>query len=150
MKTIKELANTGSKAAALLNKGCGTLAVTRNHPGWHHDEEQRLAFAAAVRDAAVLADLEMKSDSSPTPRTDTILARFSWFENKWIDRELQFVPRLGDRVLVTDSSQKWEGDDWMVEGEVMLVEWSFRGGVFGSMVSITLNPRINQTGPNHF
>lgn len=63
MKAIEELANIGAKAAALLNKGCGTLAVTRNHPGWHHDEEQRQAFAAAVRDAAVLADLVMKSDS---------------------------------------------------------------------------------------
>ena len=63
MKTIKELADIGAKAAALLNKGCGTIAITRNHPGWHHDEEQRQAFAAAVRDAAVLADLVMKSDS---------------------------------------------------------------------------------------
>ena len=63
MKTIEELANIGAKAAALLNKGCGTIAITRNHPGWNHDEEQRQAFAAAVRDAAVLADLVMKSDS---------------------------------------------------------------------------------------
>ena len=63
MKTIEELADIGAKAAALLNKGCGTIAITRNHPGWYHDEEQRQAFAAAVRDAAVLADLVMKSDS---------------------------------------------------------------------------------------
>lgn len=56
MKTIKELANIGARASALLNKGCGTLAVTRNHPGWHHDEEQRQAFAAAVRDV-MLADM---------------------------------------------------------------------------------------------
>ena len=64
MKTIKQLANIGAKAAALLNKGCGTIAITRNHPGWHHDEEQRQAFAAAVRDA-VLAELVTKPDSSP-------------------------------------------------------------------------------------
>lgn len=62
MKTSKQLANIGAKAAVLLNKGCGTLAVTRNHPGWHHDEDQRQAFAAAVRDA-VLADLVTKTDS---------------------------------------------------------------------------------------
>ena len=143
MKTIEELADIGAKAAALLNKGCGTIAVTRNHPGWHHDEEQRQAFAAAVRDA-VLAELPKEKEE------DAILARFSWGENKWIDRQLAFVPRLGDRVLVTDPVRKYRGDDWMVEGEVIVVEWSFRGGVFGSMVSITLNPRINQTGPNHF
>jgi hypothetical protein len=53
-------------------------------------------------------------------------------------------------VLVTDPVRKYRGDDWMVEGDVMLVEWSFRGGVFGSMVSITINPQINQTGPSHF
>lgn len=92
----------------------------------------------------------MTPTPTPTPRTDAILARFSWGENKWIDRELQFVPRTGDRVLVTDPVRKYRGDDWMVEGEVILVEWSFRGGVFGSMVSITLKPRFNQTGPNHF
>ena len=62
MKTLKELAAIGVKAAALLNKGCGTVAVTRNHPGWQHDEEQRQAFAQAVRDA-VLADLVTKLDS---------------------------------------------------------------------------------------
>jgi hypothetical protein len=91
-----------------------------------------------------------QNEMTPTPRTDAILARLSWGENKWIDRELQFVPSVGDRVLVTDPVQKYNGDDWMVEGEVILVEWSFRGGMFGSMVSITLKPRINQTGPNHF
>ena len=51
--TLKELADIGAKAAALLNKGCGTLAVTRNHPGWHHDEEQRQAFAQAVKEAVL-------------------------------------------------------------------------------------------------
>ena len=69
MKTLKQLANIGAKAAALLNTGCGTLAVTRNHPGWFHDEEQRQAFAQAVKEA-VLAELVTKPDSSPTPRTD--------------------------------------------------------------------------------
>lgn len=68
MKTIKQLANIGAKAAVLRNKGCGTLAVTRNHPGWHHDEDQRQAFAQAVRDA-VLADLVTKTDSSPVTKT---------------------------------------------------------------------------------
>ena len=68
MKTIEELADIGAKAAALLNKGCGTIAVTRNHPGWHHDEEQRQAFSAAVRDA-VLAELVTKPDSSPVTKT---------------------------------------------------------------------------------
>jgi hypothetical protein len=65
MKTLRQLANIGAKAAALLNKGCGTLAVTRNHPGWFHDEEQRQAFAQAVKEA-VLAELVTKPDSSPT------------------------------------------------------------------------------------
>jgi len=68
MKTIKELAGIGSKAAELLNKGCGTIAITRNHPGWFHDEEQRQAFATAVRDA-VLADMFPKADLGTSTKT---------------------------------------------------------------------------------
>jgi hypothetical protein len=88
----------------------------------------------------------MPNKSSPS----AILARFFWGENKWIDREILFVPRIGERVLVTDPVRKHAGDDWMVEGEVLSVEWSFRGGAFGYMVSITIKPRFNQTGPPQY
>lgn len=47
MKTLKELADIGAKAAGLLNKVCA-IAITRNHPGWYHDEDSVLLICITL------------------------------------------------------------------------------------------------------